>query len=491
MRHLLIQAGAMIGLVTGCTTYPNLTADLAITDVTVIDPETTETLPRRTIVIDGGRIIKIARRGSLKLNVMQVIDGSGRYLIPGLMDMHVHTNVSFIVDDSLKLMLANGVTGVRDMAGDCWEPRGEIFLCIDDMRRIAAAIEDGDKPGARLLRLSSAYVQSEPTAPLPKNHNPLYTPLTRADGVALAQYLDERGVDIIKLYHAIRPDAYEGLMTEAIARGLEVSGHVPNLVTAQQASDDGLRTIEHANTIVTDCGGYAAEYREAMSAVIRREDGAEWPSDFSRLKESVDTFTPSICENLMKTLTKNGTYYVPTHGTREMDALAGDPAYRDDPRLGYLPPPQLAQWRADLDRTAAVSPEMTDLYRQFYDLGLKVTKLASEAGVSIMLGTDANDTMIIPGFAVHDELARLVEAGLSPMEALRAATTAPAAYLDRESDFGGVAPGKIADLILLDENPLQNIANTRTIQAVVLGGRVIDREALDELLAEVRSHAGG
>ena len=487
MKRCIVNAVLMICLLAGCATEARVHVNLAITDVTIIDPETRQASANRTVLIDKGRIVSIMRRGAVRFESAQSIDGRGRYLMPGLMDMHVHTNVAFVTDNSLKLMLANGVTGARDMAGDCWEPRGELYLCLDDMRKIAAEIEQGDRPGPRLLKLSSAFVQSGQSAHLPENHDPLYTPSTKEEGVALVQYLDERGVDLIKLYEWVMPGAYEGLMSEAKARGIEISGHVPLLISTVQASNDGLRTIEHANSLVIDCSPHGDERRNAMKAVISGDESAAWPSDIDRLKNSIERYSSARCKDLMATLVKNGTHYVPTHGTREMDVRASEPGYRNNPDIDYIPPMQMADWKNDLERTAEASPEMIELYRQYYELGLKVTKLAFDLGVPVMIGTDANDTMIVPGFAVHDELQRFVDAGLSPMDALRAATTVPAAYLGRESDFGAVAPGKIADLVLLDQDPLKDIANTRSIEAVIFEGRIIDREELDALLAEVRN----
>jgi hypothetical protein len=203
----------------------------------------------------------------------------------------------------------------------------------------------------------------------------------------------------------------------------------------------------------------------------------------------VDEYDPKICAEVYQTFAKNGTYITPTHGTRKMDAFADDSDYRRDPRMKYIPLPQQMNWLLDANRMVATdsSPAGRRSYMEFYRKGLELTNAAYRAGVPVMLGTDAGDSFIVPGASVHDELGELVQAGLSPAEALRAATLSGAVYLGRTSDFGTVAPGRVADLVLLDANPLETISNSRRIHAVVFNGRVLDRRALDSLLAGVET----
>lgn len=459
---------------------------LEIVDVTIIDPATRTVSPGVTVRIENGRIAGIGDAAAEDAGFHgRTIDGAGKYLIPGLMDMHVHTNVGPVAETTFNLLLANGVTGVRDMAGDCWEPQTFPFLCIDDLRRYDAEIEAGRLAGPRLWRLSSAFVQSDKTGRLPPEPNPLYTPTTEEEGARLVDYLHERGVDLIKIYHAITPAAYKGVMARAGELGMEVSGHVPLVAGARGAAEAGQRTIEHASEIVVDCSAYSDDYRRRIIAIVGGDSTEEWPGDEERLTGSIETYNPARCRALMALLAERGVYYTPTHGTREMDARAADPAYRANEALIYIPAMQRGQWEADMGRIANEPPAMRRLYTEFYALGLAVTRQAHEAGVALMLGTDANDTMIVPGFAAHDELARLVSAGLEPMEALRAATAVPAQYLGREGDLGRVALGARADLVLLEHNPLEDISHTRTIAGVIAGGRYYDRARLDALLADV------
>ncbi|MED5549133.1 MAG: amidohydrolase family protein [Pseudomonadota bacterium] len=463
---------------------------LQITHVTVIDPASRTVRRDMTVTLSGGLIAAVepAARAAAPEGV-RAIDGRGRFLMPGLMDMHVHTNVAPVTETSLALFLAHGITSVRDMAGDCWEPQTPPFLCRDDLVTYNARIDAGELAGPDLVRLSSAFVQSDRTGHLPPDADPMFMPQTEEQGRALVDYLDARGVDLVKMYHAIFPAAYEGLMARAGELGLEVSGHIPLVLSAAQASAAGQRTLEHAKDIVTDCSGFGAEYRSRIRAVVGGDRTAQWPDDAERLSRTVASFDAETCRALMRELAANGTYYVPTHGTREMDVRAGDPAYRDHPALAYIPGFQRQHWDTDLDRTAAEPAEVRDHYARFYALGLEVTALAHEEGVAVMVGTDANDTMIIPGVSAHEELARLVEAGLSPMDALRAATATPAGYLGRSETLGIVQAGAEADLLLLDANPLDAIGNTQAIAAVIADGRLRDRASLNALLDNVRQRA--
>ncbi len=484
-KSILALAG--LSLLTGCTSLAETNADLAITNVTVIDPASSAVLPGRTVLIDQGRIIGVYAADQVRVGDAEIVEGEGRYLMPGLMDMHVHTSIEFLLDNSLQLMLANGVTAVRDMSADCWEPRGEIYMCIDEMRAVAEEIDEGERLGPRLVSLASTFVQSDRTNRLPENHDTLYTPMTREDGTAVVAYLDERGVDLVKVYHAIFPDAFDGVMEEAGRRNLEVSGHVPLLLGSEYASNAGVRTLEHAKEVVTDCSDYTVAYRGAMNAMLRGEEGASWPPESERLNGTVNTFNPERCAALMDVFAANNTYYVPTHGTREMDARASEEEYRADPRLRYVSEFQLADWTQDLDRTAAAPAEITEAYQAFYQRGLEATAIAHARGVKVMMGTDANDTMIIPGFSAHDELARLVEAGLTPMEAIQAATSIPADYLGQSDIYGAIAPGYRADLLLLSSDPTTDIRNTTDIQAVIMGGQYFNRNSLDQILSDVEA----
>lgn len=477
----------ILTLAAGCGA-PQEQVSLIIDDVTVIDPRTERVLPGHAVAIREDRIVGVepsSGRGSFV--APDSIYGAGRFVIPGLMDMHVHVfQAEEVARPTLDLLLANGITGFREMGSDCWDDGREGAVCIEDLRRLEEAVSRGERMAPRPLALASAPVNGAiQRAELPEGAPAFLAPGTREEGRELAARMAGRGVDLVKVYNNVPKEAYFGLLEAAGPLGLEVSGHLPMGVSVLEASAAGQLTLEHARDLPVACSGYGTAYRELMERAVTGEEGAEPPSAADRIRSTLQTFDEARCAQVLEALAANGTYLVPTHGTREMDFRASDPAYRSDERLKYILPPIRAGWEADLDRTARASPELVDLYGRFYESGLRLSALAHAAGVALMAGTDANDTMIFPGFALHDELTRFADAGIGEMAVLRTATSTPAEYLGRPDDLGTVSVGALADLVLLRRDPMADIRNTRSIEAVLVAGRVQDRAALDGLLAGV------
>ena len=483
----------MAGLVTSCHTPANRAqpTDLAIANVTVIDPETRRVLPNRSVYVRGDRILAVApSRAARDGTAGRVIDGTGRFLIPGLMDMHVHLFLPEPTAPSLNLLLANGVTSIRDMSSDCWAAAGATKGCIEDYRRLQARIRAGEVAGPDLEALTSTMVMGPTRLKLPKNAPAFITPVSDPDARSLVRYFGTRGVDLIKTHDSIPSTAFHALMEEATRRGLWVGGHVPFEAGSLGAARMGYRSIEHARDLLYDCSRYGAEYRRQEAAFANGKAGAARPSSLDRLVRTVAEFDARRCATLLRSLTATGVYYTPTHVTREMEALADDPGYRADRTRKYVPTERNGRWEADLRESAALPAGERDALRSFFRHGLTITGLAHRAGVPVMAGTDANDTMIVPGYSLHRELRLLGQAGLSNMDVLRAATTVPARYLGRTADLGGVAAGKQADLVLLRSNPLQNLSDTASVELVVSNGRVFARDKLDALLREAELLAG-
>ena len=441
---------------------------LAITGVDVVDVRLGTVLPGRTVVIAGGRIRSVEANGAVPAGA-RVMDGSGRYLLPGLQDMHVHLRHP-LGPTLMKLFIANGVTGVREMGSDC---DGRASVCLAELRTWQAQVEDGTLVGPHLLALSSF-----PLNP-PWDHE-----VTEAQIDSLVAGFAEKRLNFIKTYYRLSPRAFGWIAAAAARHGIAVGGHIPLRMTAAEASEAGLRSLEHARDFLFDCFPGSAAFRAgAMSQNPTVEV----------MRSMVDDHDAEQCDATFRALARNGTWYVPTHVTRRMDAYADDSTFRADPRQRYLPADVWADWQADADRMVALdpSPEGRRVMRGFYERGLEITGRAHDAGVGIVLGTDAGDTYVFPGSAVHEELGELVKAGLTPAEALAAATIRAAEFLGLEGDYGTVEPGKRADLLLLTGNPLEDIAQTGRIEAVLFGGLVLDRARLDALLAEVEREVGG
>ncbi|HZG46967.1 MAG TPA: amidohydrolase family protein [Allosphingosinicella sp.] len=458
--------------------------DLAITNVTVVDPQTRQRLAGRSVFIDGDRIVAVRpATGSSRYAAQRVVDGTGQFLVPGLMDMHAHLFLPEDPKTSLNLLLANGVTSIREMSGDCWAVAGAKEGCIDEYRKLQRAIRAGAIPGPDLVRLAGTMVMGPAQGPLPKGVPPMLTPGTPEQGRQLVRHLKGRGIDIIKTHDTIPAAVFAAMMDEARRRGIEVSGHVPFGAGSLGAAKLGYGTIEHARDLLYDCSRYGQEFRRASGDFADKRPGSARPSNVVRLSRTVDEFDSALCAGFLSRLARTSTYYTPTHVTREMEARAADPAYRADPNRRYIAPARARSWEADLTATAALPQEERRELDRFFRHGLRITGLAHRAGVPIMAGTDLNDTMIVPGFSLHRELRLLVEAGLSPMDAMRAATAVPAAYLGRGDRLGGVAAGKEADLVLLGADPTADIGNISSVRAVIANGRLFNRAALDGLLS--------
>ena len=462
---------------------PAIQASLLIEDVTVIDPETRAVRAHQDVVIVGSRIAAVVPHASQAVNATERVDGRGRYLMPGLFDMHSHSSFTPVHRSSLKLMRANGVTGVREMGSDCKSGDNAMTMCIDAMKTSRAAIDRGELVGPRLVQLSSSKLSSNRPGDAEESVR-AYTPTNRDEAAASVAFLQARGVEFIKISEEMTPDAVRGLLEAAGAAAIPVGGHVPMMFSVGELARMGLRSVEHARDLPLDCSAHGSVFRTAVADALRGE--GPWPDRRAIPAKARDTFDETVCRQQVAAMAAAGTYYVPTHLTREFDVRAGEAAYVDDPRRAYLPRMQLDHWQGDIDRTASAPADFRADLADFFELGLRTTRIAHEAGVAVMVGTDANDTMVFPGFSVHDEMRHLAAAGLSEMDVLRAATTVPAAYLGRSDDFGGVSEGKLADLLLLTANPLEDIDHSDAIAAVIFDGRLDDRATLDRYLAEVR-----
>jgi hypothetical protein len=394
--------------------------DLAIVGVTVIDPERRRVLPatRSMCGASGSWRWSPARGAAARFRAARTVDGSGRFLIPGLMDMHVHLFLPEPTAPSLNLLLANGVTSIREMSSDCWAAAGMTSGCVEDYRAVQARVRAGELAGPELVALTSTMVMGPSRLKLPAGAPGFITPTDAAGARALVDYLARRGIGLIKTHDSVPQAAFAPLMAAAgpgpgRRRACALRGGLAG------AARLGYRSIEHARDLLYDCSAYGPEFRRREAAVADGAPGAARPPGLERLRRTVAEFDAPRCEALLRELAATGVVYTPTHVTREMEARADEAAYRADPARRYVLPARARNWEADLDETAARPEAERGALDAFFRHGLKITGLAHRAGVPVMAGTDANDTMIVPGFSLHRELGLLAEAGLSPMEVLR------------------------------------------------------------------------
>ena len=449
-------------------------APVAIRNVAIVDVSGARLVRGQTVLVDAGRVAATGPEGSVALPPGAVtLDGRGKYVLPALWDMHVHVYaISPLLD--LPLYIRYGVTNVRDMQG-CPRPGDPFIACPEDKRRWSAEAVAGRRVGPRIVATTSFMANGPGMLARVPGVPAFFETGTPEEARAFVRHFAGR-VEAIKVYDGLPRAAYFALVDEARRLGLDVVGHRPHAVSALEAAAHQ-KSIEH--------GRFVLHESFAGSAALRARGGtAAWREDRRRMVAEHD---PAAARAIFQAMARAGSWYVPTHLTRWRDAYADDARVREDSLLRYLHPLMRWQWLEDIDATvsAAPAPEDRAAYRAFYHKGLELTGAAHRAGVPLMLGTD----YIVAGADVHRELALLVEAGLSPAAALHAATVAPATYAGLGGQYGAVARGRVADLLLLDANPLEDIRNTRRIAAVVFRGRLYDRAALARIDAHVLRQA--
>jgi imidazolonepropionase-like amidohydrolase len=446
---------------------------LVFMHVTVIDATGAPPQPDMTVVITGDRIAEIGLTQHVRIpDEAHVVDATGKFLIPGLWDMHVHWNLT----DFLPLFIANGVTGVRLMWGmplhHTWRQDIERGTLLGPRMSIASPIVDGPNPiwpGSMVVR-------------------------NAAEGRQAVTQLQQAGAEFIKVYSLLPRDAYFAIADEARQQGLPFAGHVPYAVSAAEAAEAGQHSIEHLTGILEACSTREEEVRrERVEAFMRRAPGQRLPNPARLrplLRMMLETFSPEKATALFARLKHHQTWQCPTLTVLRSSAFLDDPTFRNDPRLKYMPAQIRTQWEPATDfRFQARTEDDFALARLVYQKQVELVGMMHRAGVEVLAGTDVLNPYCFPGFSLHDELELLVQAGLTPLEALQAATRNPARFLGKETAWGTVEQGKMADVVLLDANPLENIRHTRAIRAVVLNGRLLDRPTLDALLAQAEAAA--
>jgi hypothetical protein len=452
------------------TTFPTIATvteasqRLALVHVTVIDATESPPQADKTVIVEGQHITAVSDSNEAHIpRGAQVIDGRGKYVIPGLWDMHVHTAFGkWIPPDptiTLALFVANGVTGVRDMGGE-----------LEVLTRWRADISVGKLIGPRMIIAG-------PMLDGPAPRFPSSAPVTNAaDGRRVVDELKAHGVDFIKIQSLVPRDGYFAAAERARQLGIEFVGHVPDAVRASEASNAGQRSIEHFTGIFEGCSGIEDQLLKGPKS----------------LGLNVSTYDPARAQALIELLRKNQTWQVPTLVWERGQWLIDTIDLTHDPLIKYAP----RAWRERTwpmftrDILKDLDTDPLSVRRKFVQMELDMTRAMFRAGVPFMAGTDtAAGVHVFPGFSLHDELKLFVQAGLTPLQALQTATRNPAEFMHRPAETGTIRQGALADLVLLDANPLDNIENTRRIRAVVLAGRYFSRSDLDHLLDQAAAAA--
>jgi imidazolonepropionase-like amidohydrolase len=411
------------------------TRPLAITHVNVVDVVTGRILPNSTVIINGSSIASVTAGGAPPANAV-VVEGRDKFLIPGLWDMHAHTQMSG--EPWLALGVANGVTGIRDMGSD-----------LDFILNMRDATASGKVLGPRIF--AAGPILDDP----PAEGWPFRMRVKTADdGRAAVQLLKRRGVDLIKVHDHTPREAYMAVADEARKQNLPLAGHVPQGIRVREAIEAGQGDIEHLSNmnLWRSCSG--------------------------------NKYQAEACKSFFEMLAQRSIWQTPTVATWVELGVIGTPASHVSAELmAYVPKSIREFWAAN--QSIFATPEVVKQMKAQADEAAIFTNDMAKVGVPILAGCDG----MISGYCVHDELAMFVQGGMSPLAALQTATLNPAKYFKIEQTAGSIGSGKRADLVLLDANPLTDIKNASHIRAVILAGRLLDRNELDKMLVNVKAKA--
>ncbi|MGI9272603.1 MAG: amidohydrolase family protein [Woeseiaceae bacterium] len=455
----------ILALLTACQDNSSGTA---ITNVTVIDA-VNGVRENQSVVFDGDEIIAI-RPANEAVSAATMIDGTDKYLIPGLWDFHVHlTYDDRFVETMPALFLSYGITSVRDTGG----LMHKILPVVDAMRAEDAIAPRVFFAGPLLDGRFVVYDGDDRPEIGVQNETPQQARTTIAK-------LKEQGVDFIKIYEMVSPDVFRAMVDTANDLALPIDSHVPLSMRASIAGPS-VDSIEHLRNIETDCASNAAELHETR---LERLKNAEGLSGY-RLRSSlhslqrlpaIDNYDEERCNTTIAALAS--TMMVPTLRLNSFNLAP--PFAKDDwlEALDRVPADVRQAWSESAEKLAA-NPSKE--FNQFGEWSLFLIERMHAAGVPIGAGTDTPLLLAVPGFSLHSELELLVRAGLSPMDALAAATIRPAEYFSLQHKMGTIDVGRVADMVLLERNPLENISNTRSVAGVVTKGTYMTSNELAEL----------
>lgn len=460
-------------LLIGCAQDSPEPVDLALTHVTVIDA-VNPVRRNQTVLIDDGRIIDIIDSDTApETPATEQIDASGRYLIPGLWDFHVHFTFDKRFTDAMAgLFLYHGITNVRDTGGLL-----EDLLPVVDTLRNAGSNAPNIWYSGPLLDGKDVVYDGVNFPGLG-----IANPTPEAARANIAE-IHAAGASFLKIYEMVTPEVFAAIVEEAGARNLPIDGHVPLSMRARDVAPL-VQSLEHLRNYEMDCVSDPELWlatRQAELANVANEPGNVLRSRLHTLQRltAITSEDAEVCAETTEAL--KATITVPTLRMNSMDLYV--PFERDDfdNAMNLIPTSVSEEWRAARDALAA-SEEPVDT--TFAEWSLRRTGELHAAGAPIAAGTDTPIGWSIPGYSLHTELEQYVEVGMTPLEALHSATVKPAEFFGLENEMGQLKAGFLADAVLLSANPMENILNTRVIEAVIHKGKLLSRAQLDQLITQ-------
>ncbi len=453
-------------------------SSLLIKNVYVIDAEKGAVSGKpRDVLIVKERIVAVKPVGKLEDKSGSVLDGKGQFLIPGLWDMHTHPDDPEVWwmkpgveerEQMMPLFIVNGVTGTRDMAGD-------LNLMKEWKNKIAAGSLIGPEIIAAGPLLDGAEAMWDGSVSI-----------SSADHVrSIVDSLVDEGIDFLKVYSGLPRDVFFALCKYAAEIQMPVVGHIPTDVTTVEGAAAGMTCQEHFLNVLMECSRQEENIRNDKVDYGSAESGID--KYYIRNRLMLDTYDETKAKKLFKQYVKYKTWHTPTISMWYKNAYYEEEVMKDEVYFKYLPKYLRKYWQVDTNvHLKYRHPKIIATKKRLVEFYLKLIKDMHDSGVPLLAGTDTGaNPLCIPGIGVHNELSMFVKAGLTPAEALKTATSNPAKFLQLEEDFGSIEEGKIANLVLLEKNPLEDIENLRAIHAVIKRGELFDNSRRMEILRNI------
>jgi hypothetical protein len=473
---LLIALIIAIGVFFPSTKVPNVgyTGNMYIPNITIVDTETGTLIPGQNVLVRDGIITGISGDNIRPVDeIIIIVDGNGKFLIPGLWDMHTQS-IKRSPNFHHPLFIANGVTHLRDLSG-CLNKDDNYWACTSDRKRWSRLATEKKAVSPNYHNHSTTPINGGNEIP---NNFPKYMKIDsfeKADG--LVKFGLSQEADFLTVHPELEKRPYFGVAVEAAKNGLSISGNKPISANLQEALATYQRSFDEPWLFATECYANASDYRNANDPL------AIYSANTRR--NIVNKQNAVQCSALMTAMAASSSSWTPSISQVKYSAFAHKRSFNKNENNKYVSLfDRFVSWPFK-NRSLGLSAETSsdNAHTEFYDLIKKQTGLANWAGVNLLAGTKSGSPYTYSGFTLHDELGEMVDSGLSELQALRAATFNAAVFSRLSDDFGSIRIGKKADFLLLDANPLENINNTKKINAVISNQMYYDRESLDKLLA--------
>ncbi len=451
-----------------------------IQHITTIDPQEG---PKedQTVVIRDGRIVRVGSSEEIQLaSSNTIVDGKGKYLIPGLWDAHVHfAYMPELAPRMFDLFMLYGITSVRDTGGE--------IKFISKWREDSRA----NPTGAPRVMIAGPLLDGVPTVyDGTPGHPALGWGSASVDEVARkVEIMDSAKVDLLKAYEMLTPEQFYKIMELAKAKNYIVTGHVPLTMDVITASNAGLTSMEHMRNLELSCASNADELlkqRLDMLAKGKSMPGGDLRSSIHAAQReiAVKNYDDNKANEILKVLLKNQTWQIPTLALNTSQTRMPYPRPEWKESFSYLPDSTRFGWMSVIERSAMNGfPPFRLEYSKWM---LMMAKKIYDAGIPMMAGTDTPIAFLTPGLSLHEELVVMTEAGIPPLEAIKTATINPAKYFHMENELGSIKENQWADLLILNGNPLEDIRNTQAIFAVIKQGKVYGQNELEEIRKRLR-----